>query len=253
MMMAVAFLRFPITLLYCSAGLVIGTLFLTTPSLLQQVPEGEPDWMMPVFIIEYLPSGVVGILVVAILAAAMSSLSSAINSLAAVTVEDIGRWRQCRPDNVRYLKQARLAGIGWGIVTLVLSLYAGDIAPTVIEAINKIGSVFYGPVLAIFLLGIHFTSVSPRAANTGLALGVAVNVGLWLFDSSLFWFWWNAIGFAVTVSVGLVLSVIWPNDVTHTLTSVRGMNLRRAGVLLCWSVLLILFCTWIPEWLQAFR
>ena len=253
MMMAVAFLRFPITLLYCGAGLVIGTLFLNTPSLMQQVPQGEPDWMMPVFIIEYLPSGVVGILVVAILAAAMSSLSSAINSLAAVTVEDIGRWRQRRPDNAQYLKHARLAGIGWGIVTLMLSLYAGDIAPTVIEAINKIGSVFYGPVLAIFLLGIHSSSVSPRAANTGLALGVAVNVGLWLFDSPLFWFWWNAIGFAVTVCFGWILSLVWPNDVTRTLISVRGISLYRAGVLLCWSVLLILFCTWIPEWILALR
>lgn len=249
MMMAVAFFRFPVTLLYCSAGLVIGTLFLNTPSLIAQIPEGEPDWMMPVFIIEYLPPGVIGILVVAILAAAMSSLSSAINSLAAVTVEDIGRLRQTRPDNNTYLRQARLAGIVWGLITLVLSLYAGDIAPTVIEAINKIGSVFYGPVLAIFLLGIHFSGVSPRAANAGLAFGVAVNACLWLFDSPLFWFWWNAIGFAVTVCSGLVLSLFWPNDVTRTLISVRGISIKRAALLFAWSGLLISLCVMGPEWL----
>ena len=253
MMTAVAFFRFPITLLYCSAGLVIGTLFLNTPSLMEQIPQGEPDWMMPVFIIEYLPSGVIGILVVAILAAAMSSLSSAINSLAAVTVEDIGRWKQTKPDNATYLRHARLAGIGWGIVTLVLSLYAGDIAPTVIEAINKIGSVFYGPVLAIFLLGIHYSRVSAQAANAGLALGVAVNVGLWLFESPLFWFWWNAIGFTVTVGCGIVLSKVWPNELSHKLISVRGISIRRAALLLSWSILLILFCLLVPDWILALR
>ncbi len=249
MMLTVAFLRFPVTLLYCTAGLVIGALVIATPELQAQIPEGEPDWMMPVFIINYLPAGIVGILVVAILAAAMSSLSSAINSLAAVTTEDICRITGAKPDDETYLKRARLAGIVWGLITLVLSLYAGNIAPTVIEAINKIGSVFYGPVLATFLAGIHSRKVSPAAANTGLLAGVAVNVFLWLSGNPLFWFWWNLIGFVITLSSAFVLSRFLPNDAAHKLPSVRGISYRAAAILAVWSGILVLTVIYLPDWL----
>ena len=253
MLISVAFLRFPITVLYCAAGLVIGTLVLNSPELLAQIPDDAPDWMMPVFIVNYLPPGIVGLLIVAILAAAMSSLSSAINSLSAVTVEDICRLTNVTPTDTQYLRYARVAGIGWGIITLVLSFYAGDIAPTVIEAINKIGSVFYGPVLATFLVGIHFRTVSPRAANIGLGLGVLMNVLLWLTGSPLFWFWWNLVGFIVTTATAVLLSMFYPNDNQHALPSTRGLSIKHAGVLLVWCLALITLCLAIPEWLLAAR
>lgn len=88
MMLANGVFRFPITLLYCLAGLVIGTLAFNDPQLFAQIPKDSPDWLMPIFILNYLPHGLIGLLVVAILAAAMSSLSSAINSLSAVSLED---------------------------------------------------------------------------------------------------------------------------------------------------------------------
>lgn len=246
MLAAVALLRFPITLLYCATGLVIGTLFLNNQQLMNQIPEGKPDWMMPIFIVEYLPSGLVGFLVVAIMAAAMSSLSSAINSLAAVSVEDINRLKGRRLSDQEYVRQARLAGIGWGIVTLLLSAYAGDIAPTVIEAINKIGSVFYGPVLATFLLGIHTRSTSALAVNIGLTTGVLTNVLLWLLDAPLFWFWWNAIGFSVTVLVALSITAVKPGSSTTVLPSIKGASNTVLGGLVCWSFVLLGICLAIP-------
>ena len=101
---------------------------------------------------------------VAILAAAMSSLSSAINSLTAVSVEDFkrlySRFNKDTLDENSHLRIARIIGVAWGVITLVLSLNAGAIAPTVIEAINKVGSVFFGPVLA----GIRW--------GTGMARGI---------------------------------------------------------------------------------
>ncbi len=179
----------------------------------------------------------------------MSSLSSAINSLAAVTTEDICRITGEKPDEDTYLKRARFAGIAWGLITLLLSLYAGNIAPTVIEAINKIGSVFYGPVLATFLVGIHSRKVSPLAANVGLLAGVATNVFLWLSDNTLFWFWWNLIGFIVTLSFALLLSQVWRNDADHKLPSVRGISYRAATVLTAWSALLVVTLIYLPSWL----
>lgn len=251
MLVAVALLRFPITLLYCITGLVIGILFLNNSDLMSQIPDGKPDWMMPVFIVEYLPSGLVGFLVVAIMAAAMSSLSSAINSLAAVSVEDIYRLRGRRPQSHEYVRQARLAGIGWGIVTLVLSLYAGDIAPTVIEAINKIGSVFYGPVLATFLLGIHTRRTSSSAVNIGLSAGVIGNILLWLLDIPLFWFWWNVIGFTLTIVIALLIAMVRPEAIPKKLPSVKGGATSLLAALVCWSFVLLGACIAIPMILKA--
>ncbi len=200
MMLANATVRFPITLLYCFSGLIVGTLAMTESSFMVQIPADNPDWMMPIFILNYLPHGMIGILVVAILAAAMSSLSSAINSLAAVSIEDYCRLTNKKLEPEDYLKKAKYVGLVWGVVTLVLSFYAGDIAPTVIEAINKVGSVFYGPILAVFLLAVIDKSLGAREINIGLITGVLINLIVWLTMDMVFWFWWNFIGF-VTASV----------------------------------------------------
>ena len=199
-------LRFPITFIYCIMGLVIGTLVVTHPSFLQAIPADKPDLMIPVFIRDYLPHGLIGILMVAIFSAAMSSLSSAINSLSAASVEDFFN-RKKDLSNQKYMQYSKYSALFWGLVCIVLAFFVGDIAKTVIEAINKIGSVFYGPILAIFIAAIAFGKVHARGANIGLLLGVAVNVYLWLFVPQLFWFWWNAVGAAVTLGVALLSSL----------------------------------------------
>lgn len=251
-MYTVALSRFPITVIYCTTGLVIGALVMNTPSLQAQIPADQPDWMMPIFIVNYLPPGVIGLLVVAIMAAAMSSLSSAINSLAAVTTEDFCRYKNHTPSDNEYMRFARLAGIGWGLVTLLLSLFAGDIAPTIIEAINKIGSVFYGPVLATFLLGIHSKTITAKAANVGLLLGVFSNTFLWLSDNPIFWFWWNAIGFVITVLSGHLANRMIPasNKATPQ-ASYTGLSSKMIAVLAGWAALLIFICLNLSGWLAV--
>ena len=109
-MLANGVFRFPITLLYCLAGLVIGTLAFNDPQLFAQIPKDSPDWLMPIFILNYLPHGLIGLLVVAILAAAMSSLSSAINSLSAVSLEDYFKLTRREKKEGHYLKSAKVAG-----------------------------------------------------------------------------------------------------------------------------------------------
>ncbi|MCW8090516.1 sodium:solute symporter family transporter [Alteromonas sp. ASW11-130] len=245
MLFAVAVLRFPIVLIYCLAGLVVGSLVMTNADLRQQIPIDNPDWMMPIFIVQYLPNGVLGLLVVAIMAAAMSSLSSAINSLAAVTTEDIQRVRKKRLNDNQYLNLARFAGICWGGITLTLSLYAGDIAPTIIEAINKIGSVFYGPVLATFLLGVHSRRVNAKGVNTGLLVGVAVNLSLWLSESDVFWFWWNVTGFAVCVVTALSISQLSQSERVNVVTT-KGLSALEGLLLVSWTAILIAFCLSLP-------
>jgi SSS family transporter len=205
LMIANGLLRFPVTMLYCFSGLVIGTLAMTDASFFELIPEGKSDMMMPVFIINYLPHGIIGLLIVAILSAAMSSLSSTINSLSAVTVEDYCRLTNKVPGDERYMGYAKYTSVFWGVVTLLLSLYAGNIADTVIEAINKVGSVFYGPILAIFLLAVFDKRLSALQVNSGLIAGVVFNLILWLFATELFWFWWNVTGLIVTVAVAYIV------------------------------------------------
>ncbi len=200
--------RFPIVLLYCTAGLILGTFATMTPDFLSQIDPQRPDTLVPLFIVNYLPHGIIGILVVALLAAAMSSLSSVVNSLSAVAIEDYLRITGKELSKLRYVFWSRVTVFFWGIVIMIFSIYAGDIAPTVIEAINKIGSVFYGPILAIFLLAIMFKKVHSLGANVGLLSGVGVNVYLWLFEPQVFWLWWNFIGCVVTLTVATTISAI---------------------------------------------
>ena len=200
--------RFPIVFLYCTAGLILGTFAAMHPEFLSQIDPERPDTMVPLFIVQYLPHGIIGILVVALLAAAMSSLSSVVNSLSAVLVEDYVRLTGKELEKERYVFWSRVTVFFWGIVIVVLSIYAGDIAPTVIEAINKVGSVFYGPILAIFLLAILFKKVHSLGANVGLLTGVGINVYMWLGAPHIFWLWWNFIGCVVTLSVALIISAV---------------------------------------------
>ena len=207
-LLANGLLRFPLVVLYCFAGLMIGVAVANSPELLAKIPADKPDYMMPVFILERLPNGLIGILFVAITAAAMSSLSSTVNSLAAVTLEDLSVLGLKPGSDAGKLNWARGLSIFWGVVILILSAFAGSIAPTVIEAINKIGSTLYGPILAIFLIAILFRNVSAASVNIGLLLGVALNLYLWLFEPQVFWMWWNLIGFVVTISVAVVVSTV---------------------------------------------
>ncbi len=250
MVMVATFMRFPVTLLYCMSGLVIGTLVLTTPSLLAQIPANKPDWMMPIFIVNYMPNGVIGLLLVAILAAAMSSLSSAVNSLSAVSVEDYCRLKDAKLSNEQYLVAARYMGIFWGIVTLGLSFFAGNIAPTVIEAINKIGSLFYGPILAIFTLGLLIKRVNGTHASIGLVSGVFINVCVWQFAPNIFWFWWNLIGFLSTAGVGILTSFTFNIEAAKQdsgdTKALRSLSLRDASLMILWFIFIVAIAVTIP-------
>lgn len=205
-LLANGLLRFPMVLLYCLMGLVVGTLFVVSPDFSAQEFAAQPDRMIPTFIVTYLPHGVIGVLVVAILASAMSSLSSVINSLSAVTIEDLALLRGGELSEKQYVFWSRFSALSWSALILGFSFFGGSIASTVIEAINKVGSMFYGPILAVFLLAIAFRNVSARGANWGILSGVGLNLYLWLGEPQIFWFWWNVTGLVSAIAVALLVS-----------------------------------------------
>nr|WP_313980941.1 sodium/solute symporter [Iodidimonas nitroreducens] len=207
-LLANGLLRFPMVLLYCVMGLLIGALVMLSPDLPVSEIAATPDVMIPRFILTYLPHGLIGLLVVAILSSAMSSLSSVINSLSAVTTEDIALLRGDSLSERHYVLLSRISAMLWALVILGFSFFGGAIADTVIEAINKVGSLFYGPILATFLLAIMLRDISARGANWGLMAGVGGNLYLWLFVPQLFWFWWNVTGLLITLGVAIGVSLI---------------------------------------------
>jgi len=207
LLMANALLRFPITLLYCLTGLAVGIVAAGDSELLTQIPKEHPDYLMPLFILVYLPHGVLGLLLVAILSAAMSTLSSAVNSLSAVTMEDLASFGLKAQSKGQEVVFARLIALVWGAVILVCSAYAGDIAATVIEAVNKIGSALYGPVMAVFLIAILWKRRTILSTNIGFLSGVLLNLYFWQYQLGLFWMWWNLIGLLVTLAVAILLSL----------------------------------------------
>ncbi len=247
--------RFPITLLYCTAGLVIGALATGTPEFLAQIPAGKPDWMIPVFIVEYLPTGIRGLLVVAIMAAAMSSLSSAINSLSAVSVEDFARLSGKDLSIDQYMTLAKVMAVVWGVITLGLSFMAGQIAPTVIEAINLIGSIFYGPIIALFVMAIGLKAMSTAGANVGLLTGVATNLAIKFLAPNIFWFWYNVTGFLAAIAAAFAAHIILramaaPMPDGHDHENVSIITRREAVILPGVFVVIIAVSVWLTGFAQ---
>jgi Na+/proline symporter len=178
-----------------------------------QMAGQPPDALVPAFMIYYLPAGLRGLLLAAILAAAMSSIDSAMNSLAAVTLEDV-----CGlAPEAQNVWVARGVSFGWGMFAVGSGLAFARTGAGVLELVNQIGSAFYGPVLAVFVLGAVTTTVGARQVLTGLAAGLAVNGGLALVAPGVSWLWWNPAGFVAAVAGALAvgrrrpdLRMSWP-------------------------------------------
>jgi SSS family transporter len=242
--------RFPITLSYCFAGLLLGTYYRMNADFASLIPKDKPDLMVPVFLTNYLPHGVIGIIVVSILAAAMSSFSSTLNSLSAVTMEDfISKRKNFNPS--RYVIFSKLAALAWGIVIIILAFYVGDIAKTVIEAINKIGSLFYGPIVTMFIIGFYFRKIPAFSANAGVIIGVLGNMLLWIFfKHEVFWFWWNVVGAFVTFVVASVLTYGFGIKKADPQTAPAPAHMKfitwQTALLLGFFILIFVFCLILP-------
>ena len=247
-------LRFPLVALYCLVGVGIAVLAADNPDFLQLLPtnNGIPEYNLavPVYMLMALPAGLVGLAMVALFAAAMSSLDSVINSLSATTMEDFVRrfYSRQRTDHEE-LMLSRWLTVFWGVVTLTMSFFVGDIAPTVLEAINKIGSLANGPILAVFMLGFFVKRVNGPLATFGLLLGIAVNGVLWVAAPSVSWLWWNPIGFAAAFLIPVVISFL-ATDMRNRASPAMGMDFSSAGALantatVNWrlrSMFLVLWC-----------
>ncbi len=191
-------LRFPFVLLYCWMGLLLAVFLGMRPDFAAAIPADRPDFLVPTFVVHHLPAGLTGLVVAGLFAAAMSSLDSAYNSLSAVTQIDLLR----RPRERITVASSRLWTVLWGTACAAAAVAFSASKATAIELVNMVGSVFYGPLLGVFLLGILTRRVGAGGAVAGLAAGLAVNLALWRGAPALSWLWWNLAGCVVTAAVG---------------------------------------------------
>jgi Na+/proline symporter len=186
--------------------LVIGVILWRYYAITGQAPPKPADRIYPEFIWNSLPVGVRGLVIAAILAAAMSNLSAALNALASTTIMDFYKLKYPAKEESYYLRLAKLATVGWGLVLFAIGVLARQVS-SVLEAGLGIASILYGALLGVFLLGVLTKRVSERAAMVGMVAGITVNLYV-KFGTTIAWTWYVLIGTAVTAGVGLVASAV---------------------------------------------
>jgi len=172
------------------------------------VPFTRTDMIFPTYIVSRLPHGVGGLLISAILAAAMSNLSAALNSLSSTTIVDFYARIAPLSTEERRVKLSRMATLIWGVLLFGLALLARN-GGKVLEMGLSIASVAYGSLLGVFLLGVLTKRASERGAMLGMVIGFVFNLYLWLFTVVAFT-WYVVMGSTITFLVGYSASWLIP-------------------------------------------
>ena len=167
----------------------------------------DTNYIFLSFVTRYLPIGMVGLLIAVILLASMGSMASAFNSLTSCTVVDIYQ-RLLLPNesDKHYFNVSRLATLGWGIFCIVVAQYASNIG-SLIEAVNILGSWFYGTILGVFLVAFYFKHVKGDAVFWAALLAEAFVIYCWWIDLTAF-LWLNLIGCVLVVIFSLMFSIV---------------------------------------------
>ena len=169
----------------------------------------DTNFIFLTFVTEHLPAGIVGLVLAVIFGATMSAISAEMSALSAVTVVDVYK-RHIRPaaSDRHYLFASRLATVFWGLYAVVSAHYAKSLG-SLVEAVNVLGSLFYGGMLGVFVLAFFFKRVGSRAAFLGVLVGEAVIFACWYYTSIAF-LWYNVIGCVVVVVTALMISLVEP-------------------------------------------
>ena len=204
------------------------------------------DEIFPTFIVETMPHGVSGLLIAAILAAAMSNLSSALNSLSSSSIVDFYLRLRPRASERQRMRLSRVSTVVWAVVLFALAILSRDIR-VVVEVGLSIASVAYGALLGVFLLGVLTRTATERGTMVGMFCGFVFNLYLWqeqnlwtllspLTGFSLAlprpvpWTWYVTLGVLVTFSVGYAASKILKPDAAPNAMASSGKTPQAVDV-----------------------
>ncbi|MEX2336101.1 MAG: sodium:solute symporter [Fulvivirga sp.] len=164
----------------------------------------DSDYVFLTFIMNYLPKGIVGLLLAVIFSAAMSSTSGELNALGSTTSVDFYKRLVTKEASERhYLIASKLLTAFWGIVAISFALFA-SLVENLIEAVNILGSIFYGTILGIFLVAFFIKFVKGHAVFIAAVLAELIVIySFYTFEIS--YLWYNAIGCALVVVIAMIL------------------------------------------------
>ncbi len=187
--------------------LVIGTLLFVHYHDAGRAAPAVLDRIYPDFIWNSLPTGVAGLIAAAILAAAMSNLSAALNSLSSTTIMDFVKPLSRVPRSEgHYLKLARFSTVLWGAVLFIVGVFAQYYSHSVLEAGLAIASILYGGLLGVFLLGLLTRRPGENAAIIGMAAGLAATI---VMQHYVAYTWYILVGTSTTIVTGLVAGLFF--------------------------------------------
>lgn len=169
---------------------------------------GDTDYIFLNFVMNYLPVGLVGLMLAVIFCASWSTTSSELNALATTTVSDIYR-RSLAPgrDDQHYLAASKWAMLGWGIFIMLFATFA-TLPENLIQQVNKVGSLFYGTILGIFVTGFFLKKIGGRAVFYASLVTAAIIGSLWFADTVAF-LWWNPIGCASVMLFSVIFEAVF--------------------------------------------
>ena len=169
----------------------------------------DVNYVFPTFIVTHLPVGLVGLLIAAIFAAAMSSAAAELAALSTTSVIDFyRRYLNTGATDRHYLRVSKVATALWGVVATVFAVFAANLG-SLIEVVNQVGSYFYGSLLGVFVLAVGFRRATADGAFVGLFAGMA-SVALVESAADVSFLWNNVIGTVAVVVVGLAVSRLRP-------------------------------------------
>lgn len=164
----------------------------------------DTNYVFLTFVTTYLPVGLVGLLIAIIFLAAMGSTASGLNSLASATVVDFyKRFVRREASEHHYLSASRWATVGWGVFCVIVALYAGRLG-NLIEAVNILGSLFYGTILGIFLAAFYLKGVNGTAVFIAALIAEALVVVVWKAEVMAF-LWLNVVGCLLVLLLALAV------------------------------------------------
>ena len=170
----------------------------------------DVNYVFPTFVTTQLPIGLVGLIIAAIFAAAMSSIAAELNSLSTATVIDMYRRHICTDATDRhYLRVSKMVTGFWGVFASIVAVYAANLG-SLIEVVNRFGSFFYGSLLGVFILAVGTRRATAPGALWGLVGGM-VAVTYVASTSSISFLWLNVVGALAVFVVGMAVSLVWPS------------------------------------------
>ncbi len=168
----------------------------------------DTNYIFITYITSFLPIGLIGLVLAAILSASMSSTSAELNALASTTVIDIYK-RMFKKDesDKHYLKISKLSTILWGFYAIIFALFASQLG-SLVEAVNILGSLVYGTILGIFLVAFYFKKIQGNATFWGAVIAELAVLYCYLFTSIPF-LWYNVIGCLLVIIVAYILQKLF--------------------------------------------